>query len=45
VKVTATGSRDGKPFQAQHLFLSSVLTTPATSLQLVRERWSIEGWH
>ena len=45
VEVTATGSRDGKPFQSQHLFLTSLRTTPEALLQLVRDRWSIEGWH
>ena len=45
MEVTATGSRDGKPFQAQHLFLTSLRTTPEALLQLVRDRWSIEGWH
>jgi len=27
------------------LFLSSLSTTPKALLQLVRDRWSIEGWH
>jgi predicted transposase YbfD/YdcC len=45
VEVTASGSRDDKPFQAQHLFLTSLLTTPEALLRLVRDRWSIEGWH
>jgi predicted transposase YbfD/YdcC len=45
VEVMATGGRDGKPFQATHLFLTSLRTTPQTLLQLVRDRWSIEGWH
>jgi predicted transposase YbfD/YdcC len=45
VEVTATGSRDCQPFQAQHLFLTSLRTTPDALLQLVRDRWSIEGWH
>ena len=45
VEMTATGSRDGKPFRAQHLFLTSLRTTPEALLQLVRDRWSIEGWH
>ena len=43
--MTATGSRDGKPFQAQHLLLTSLRTTPEALLQLVRDRWSIESWH
>ena len=45
VEVAATGSRAGKPFQAQHLFLTSLRTTPEALLKLVRDRWSIEGWH
>ena len=45
VEVSTTGSRDGKPFQATHLFLTSLRTTPEALLQLVRERWSIESWH
>jgi hypothetical protein len=54
VEVTASGSRDGKPFQAQHLnwFIrrtsrcnTSLRTTPLALLQLVRNRWSMEGWH
>ena len=45
VEMTATGTRDGRPFQAQHLFLTSLRTTPEAMLQLVRDRWSIECWH
>jgi predicted transposase YbfD/YdcC len=49
VEVAATGRRDGKAFQATYLFLTSLLTmvtaTPDALLQLVRVRWSIEGWH
>lgn len=45
VEVNATGSRDGKPFQATHHFLTSLRTTPEALLQLVRDRWSIESWH
>jgi hypothetical protein len=45
VEVVATGSRDGKPFQATHLFLTSLRITPEALLQLVRDRWRIEGWH
>ena len=45
VEVMATGSRDGKPFHATHLFLTSLRTTPDALLRLVRDRWSIEGWH
>ena len=45
VEVTASGTRDGTPFQASHLFLTSLRTTPEALLQLVRDRWSIEGWH
>jgi predicted transposase YbfD/YdcC len=45
MEVTASGTRDGKLFQATHLFLTSLRTTPEALLQLVRDRWSIEGWH
>ena len=45
VEVMATGTRDGKPFQATHLFLTSLHTTSKALLQLVRDRWSIEDWH
>ncbi len=45
VELKASGRRDGKPFQATHLFLTSLRTTPEALLRLVRERWSIEGWH
>jgi hypothetical protein len=54
VEVMATGTRAGKPFQATHLccFMrrtsrcdTSLRTTPEALLQLVRDRWSIEGWH
>jgi len=40
VEVTATGRRDGKPFHANHLFITSLRTTPKALLQLVRDRWS-----
>ena len=43
--MTADGIRDGKPFRATHLVLTSLRTTPEALLQLVRDRWSIEGWH
>jgi predicted transposase YbfD/YdcC len=45
VEVTVSGTRDGRAFQATHLFLTSLRTTPEALLQLVRDRWSIEGWH
>ena len=45
MEVTPTGSRDGKPFRATHLFLTSLRTTSELLLKLVRERWSIESWH
>ena len=45
VEVMASGSRYSKPFLAQHLFLTSLRTTPQALLQLERDRWSIEGWH
>ena len=45
VELVASGSRDGKPFKARHLFLTSLRTTPEALLRLIRERWSIESWH
>ncbi|MGL6133098.1 MAG: ISAs1 family transposase [Prochlorococcaceae cyanobacterium] len=45
VEVAAAGTRDGKPFQATHLFITSLRTTPEALLHLVRDRWSIECWH
>jgi predicted transposase YbfD/YdcC len=45
VEVAADGTRDGNLFQATHLFLSSLRKTPEALLKLVRDRWSIEGWH
>jgi len=44
VEVAAIGRRDGKAFQATNVFLTSLRTTPQALLQLVRDRWSIEGW-
>ncbi|MCU0529762.1 MAG: hypothetical protein MUD04_09760 [Cyanobium sp. Prado107] len=38
VEVAATGTRDGKPFQATHLIVSSLRTTPEALLQQVRDR-------
>jgi hypothetical protein len=45
VEMTATGTSDGRPFQATHLFLTSLRTTPEALLQLVRDRRSIQCWH
>lgn len=45
LELTATGTRNRKPFQATHLLLTSLRTTPEALLQLVRARWSIESWH
>jgi len=45
VEVVTEGTRDGKPFKATHLFLTSLRTTPEALLQLVRDRWSLECWH
>jgi predicted transposase YbfD/YdcC len=45
VEVIAVGIRDGKIFQATHLFLTSLRTTPEALMQLVLDRWSIEAWH
>ena len=45
VEVSTTGSRESKPFQATHHFLTSLRTTPEALLRLVRDRWNIECWH
>lgn len=45
VELAVTGTRDGQPFCATHLFHTSLRTTPEALLQLVRDRWSIECWH
>ena len=45
MEVTAPGRRDVKPIQAQHLFLTSLSTMPEATLQLDRDRWSIEVRH
>jgi predicted transposase YbfD/YdcC len=44
VEGVAEGTRDGKPFRAIHLFLTSQCTTPKALLPLVRDRWTLEGW-
>jgi hypothetical protein len=43
IEVDTSGTRDGMPFNARHLFLTSMRTTPDALLRLVRDRWSIEG--
>jgi hypothetical protein len=54
VEVVTEGTREGKPFRATHLYWftrrtsrcdTSLRTTPEALLQLVRDRWSLEGWH
>lgn len=45
VEVVTEGRRDGQPFRATHLFLTSLRTTPEALLRLVRDRLSLEGWH
>ena len=45
VEMTSDGIREGKPFRATHLSLTSLRTTPEALLRLVRDRWSIECWH
>jgi predicted transposase YbfD/YdcC len=44
-EVIACGTRDGKPFQATHRFITGLRTTPEALPRLVRERWCIESWH
>jgi len=45
VELVASGTREGKPFKARHLFITSLRTSPEALLRLIRERWSIESWH
>ena len=45
MELLASGSREGKPFKARHLFLTSLRTTPEALLRLICQRWSIESWH
>jgi hypothetical protein len=45
VELVTSGSREGKPFRARHLFITSLRTAPEALLRLIRERWSIESWH
>jgi len=46
VEVVTEGTRDGQPFRATLLFLTSLRSTPKALLRLVRNRWSIENsWH
>jgi hypothetical protein len=45
VEVVTTGLRNGNPFNACHLFLASIRMTLEALLQLVKDRWSIEGWN
>jgi predicted transposase YbfD/YdcC len=46
VEVVANGTRDGKPFHATHLFITSIRTTPEALLRLIRQCWGIENeWH
>jgi hypothetical protein len=41
--VTASGRRDGKPFQATYLFLTSLRTTPQELLQLLRDAGGLKA--
>jgi len=45
VELVASGIREGKPFKARHLFITSLRTCPEALLRLIRQRWSIESWH
>ena len=47
VELLASDNRDGKPFNARHLFITSLRTTPEALLRLDWERWSnyyAEAW-
>ena len=46
VEVFTEGTRDGHPFRATLLLLTSLRSTPKALLRLARDRWSIENfWH
>jgi len=45
VELVTTGTREGKPVKAKRMFLTSLRICPEALIQLIRERWSIEGWH
>lgn len=45
IYTTLRATGDGRPFQATHLFLTSLRTSPKALLRLERERWSLESWH
>lgn len=46
LELRSTGSRDGKPFDHHHYFLTTMRTSPEALLRLVRQRWSIENsWY
>jgi hypothetical protein len=44
VEVSVDGTRDGRPFQAQHLWITSLGTTPEALLRRLRDRWRRKGW-
>jgi hypothetical protein len=43
VEITATGTRDGRSFQAQHLFLTSLCTTPEALIHEDAHRYRGNG--
>ncbi len=43
VEVTASGTHDGRHFQATHVFLTSLRTKPEALLQLVSDCWSMRA--
>ena len=46
VELITTGSRNGKPTEQAHYFLTTLRISPKAMLRLVRQRWSIENeWH
>jgi hypothetical protein len=45
LEVIGRVTRDGMPFKATHLFITSLGRTPESILQLVRGRWCMESWH
>ncbi len=45
VVVVIEETREGPPYLAIHLFLTSLRTLPEDMLRLLRDRWSLEGCH
>lgn len=46
IELVSTGRRDGKPFHHNHIFITTLPTSPKVLLRLARQHWAIEKqWH